>query len=238
MSDFFLNIIKSNETIVNTDSELNQIPIINSPKNQELNENKESEGDKEPNIKSIVFSGTNTKYQIKTLNNLSKEPKMRVETQTWGLDETQLSFESQVNIMLEIHQNINNIVPQVIEKNKYRRLIVSHLKNKIQSYKHQDIIKKMYNEKEFIDFAYVVNLLADSKLKCHYCACETYLLYEIVREMKQWSLDRINNDKGHNRGNLVMSCLECNLKRRRTNKDAFFMTKNMTISREGFKESI
>jgi hypothetical protein len=96
----------------------------------------------------------------------------------------------------------------------------------------------MYNEKEFIDFGYVVNLLAESELKCHYCACETYLLYEIVREMKQWSLDRINNDKGHNRGNLVMSCLECNLKRRRTNKDAFFMTKNMTISREGINDKV
>jgi hypothetical protein len=174
---------------------------------------------------------------MKTLNNLSKEPKMRVETQTWGLDEKQLSFDSQVNIMFEIHQNINNNkVSDIIEKNKYRRLIISHIKNKIQSYKHQDTIKKMYEEREFIDFAYVVNLLADSELKCHYCACETYLLYEIVREMKQWSLDRINNDKGHNRGNLVMSCLECNLKRRRTNKDAFFMTKNMTISREGLKD--
>jgi hypothetical protein len=225
MSDLFLNITKSNETNVTTDSESNQ----------------EKEGEKEKSItepvKTIIFSGTNTKYQMKTLNNLSKEPKMRVETQTWGLDEKQLSFYSQVNIMLEIHQNINNhSVCDIIEKNKYRRLIISHIKNKIQSYKHQDIIKKMYNEKEFIDFGYVVNLLAESELKCHYCACETYLLYEIVREMKQWSLDRINNDKGHNRGNLVMSCLECNLKRRRTNKDAFFMTKNMTISREGIND--
>lgn len=224
MNDLFFNITKSNETNVTTDSDLNK------ESEKSLNEEKD--------VKSIIFSGTNTKYQMKTLNNLSKEPKMRVETQTWGLDEKQLSFDSQVNIMLEIHHNIsnNNNVSDIIEKNKYRRLIISHIKNKIQSYKHQDTIKKMFEEKEFIDFVYVVNLLADSDLKCHYCACETYLLYEIVREMKQWSLDRINNDKGHNRGNLVMSCLECNLKRRRTNKDAFFMTKNMTISREGIND--
>ena len=56
-----------------------------------------------------------------------------------------------------------------------------------------------------------------------------YILYEHVREMKQWSLDRINNDIGHNNGNLVIACLECNLKRRRTNKDAFMFTKNMVI---------
>jgi hypothetical protein len=233
MSDLFLNITKSNETNVTADSDLN--PDLNSEKEKELEKEKEKE--LETNVKSIIFSGTNTKYKMKSLNNLTKEPKMRVETQTWGLDEKQLSFDSQVNIMLEIHQNINNNgVSDIIEKNKYRRLIISHIKTKIQSYKHQDTIKKMYTESEFIDFTYVVNLLADSDLKCHYCACETYLLYEIVREMKQWSLDRINNDKGHNRGNLVMSCLECNLKRRRTNKDAFFMTKNMTISREGIND--
>ena len=32
--------------------------------------------------------------------------------------------------------------------------------------------------------------------------------------MEQWSLDRIDNDYGHNHDNVVISCLECNLKRR------------------------
>jgi len=71
------------------------------------------------------------------------------------------------------------------------------------------------------------------ELKCHYCSEDMFILYEIVRELKQWSLDRINNNIGHNDGNLVVACLECNLKRRRTNKDAFMFTKNLVISREG-----
>jgi hypothetical protein len=50
--------------------------------------------------------------------------------------------------------------------------------------------------------------------------------------MKQWSLDRVDNNIGHNSGNVVISCLECNLKRRRTNKDAFMFTKNMVIIKE------
>ena len=90
-----------------------------------------------------------------------------------------------------------------------------------------------YFKSEFINLSYVIQLLIESGLRCHYCACESYLLYEIVRETKQWSLDRINNDLGHNKGNLVMACLECNLKRRRINKDAFFMTRNLKIFREG-----
>ena len=82
---------------------------------------------------------------------------------------------------------------------------------------------------EFVSFNNVITLLNNSNMLCYYCSCETYLLYEIVREMKQWSLDRINNDIGHNNNNLIISCLECNLKRRRTNKDAFFFTKNLKI---------
>lgn len=176
--------------------------------------------------KKIIFTGTTTKYQMKKINNTVKEKKMRIETQTWGLNETELSFEMQLNILNELVLNdkIND---------KYSKLIINHIKTKIQSYKQQDTIKKIYNEDEFINLEQVINLLQETKLKCHYCSCETFLLYEIVREMKQWSLDRINNDIGHNKNNLVIACLECNLKRRRTNKDSFMFTKNLKIVREG-----
>jgi len=66
-------------------------------------------------------------------------------------------------------------------------------------------------------------------LKCHYCNEKTYILYDLVRETKQWTLDRINNDIGHNTDNVLISCLDCNLKRRRTSKDAFLFTKQLTI---------
>ena len=56
-----------------------------------------------------------------------------------------------------------------------------------------------------------------------------YILYEFVRENSQWSLDRIDNDIGHNNDNVLISCLECNLKRRKQNKDKFLYTKNLKI---------
>ena len=179
--------------------------------------------------KKIIFTGTTTKYQMKKINNTVKEKKMRIETQTWGLNESELSFEMQLNILNELVLNDN----KPILNDKYSKLIINHIKTKIQSYKQQDTIKKIYNEDEFINLEQVINLLQETKLKCHYCSCETFLLYEIVREMKQWSLDRINNDIGHNKNNLVIACLECNLKRRRTNKDSFMFTKNLKIVREG-----
>jgi len=112
-------------------------------------------------------------------------------------------------------------------------MIVSHIKDKICGYKQQDILKKKLDETNIVTFFGVIDLLKECQMKCHYCSQEVYILYERVREMKQWSLDRINNDIGHNTGNLVVACLECNLKRRRTNKDAFMFTKNLVITREG-----
>ena len=56
-----------------------------------------------------------------------------------------------------------------------------------------------------------------------------YLLYEIVRESKQWSVDRLDNDQGHNQHNYVLACLECNLKRRRRTAEKYLFTKQLTI---------
>ena len=41
-----------------------------------------------------------------------------------------------------------------------------------------------------------------------------------------------NKNLGHNSKNVVIACLQCNLKRRRTNKDAFMFTKNLIINKK------
>ena len=74
--------------------------------------------------------------------------------------------------------------------------------------------------------------MVESKMKCFYCRCNMYLIYENVRQMNQWTLDRIDNHIGHNKNNLVISCLECNLKRRNTDKDKFLFTKRLNIKKE------
>jgi len=185
-----------------------------------MDENK----DEENNKKIIIFQEYNDN-KIKKMR-LDKEKKMRIETKTWGLTNNDLNHEKQLSILKTLLQDDE-------EKNKYNSIFKSHIKHKISSYKQQDILKKKLDETSFINFEYVVELLKQCELKCHYCSEEMFILYEIVRELKQWSLDRINNNIGHNVSNLVVSCLECNLKRRRTNKDAFMFTKNLIISREG-----
>jgi hypothetical protein len=161
-----------------------------------------------------------------------KEKKMRVETKTWNVNEEELTNQCQLSI-LQIF-NKEDLSLNSIKYDKYMNKIASHIKAKIYGYKQQDQLKKKFDETKFGSYVDVLNLLTDCCLKCHYCSCEIYILYERVREMKQWSLDRINNDIGHNKGNLVVSCLECNLKRRRINKDSFMFTKNMKIIKEDY----
>ena len=182
-------------------------------------------------IKKIVIIDTILQNKhIKKINCI-KEKKMRVETKTWGLNENELSHQTQLNMLFNKVDKVEKV--EKVEKDKYMSMLISHIKTKICSYKQQDIVKKKLNEEQFVTFEEVVELLKICGLTCHYCSEHVFILYEKVRETKQWSLDRINNDIGHNSGNLVIACLECNLKRRRTNKDAFMFTKNMVIVREG-----
>jgi hypothetical protein len=96
-------------------------------------------------------------------------------------------------------------------------------------YKQQDTLKKRYDEKEFLTFESIINKMIECELKCRYCKNEMNVLYDISREMKQWSVDRIDNDVGHNINNYHLACLNCNLKRRRRTDEKFLFTKQLNI---------
>lgn len=179
------------------------------------------------NIKKIIIEYQQKNKQLTKKINCEKERKMRVETKTWCLNDEELTHQRQLDFLISYNFIKND------NKDTYLSKLISHIKNKIYNYKQQDIIKRKLNEKDFVSFEETIELLKKCNMKCCYCSSEVYILYERVREMKQWSLDRINNDIGHNSGNVVIACLECNLKRRRTNKDAFMFTKNMVIIKEG-----
>jgi 5-methylcytosine-specific restriction endonuclease McrA len=103
------------------------------------------------------------------------------------------------------------------------------IKTKIRGYIQQDKLKNLYCAETFIDEAFVKSLLKDNGLKCIFCKLDVLFLYDIQREMKQWTLDRIRNDEGHNKNNVVVSCLKCNLKRRKTNFDSFMFSSNLEV---------
>jgi len=102
------------------------------------------------------------------------------------------------------------------------------LRRKLQSYKNQDHKKNIYN-KDFITEEELLEKLVISKLKCKYCRANVLLFYKNVREEKQWTLDRIDNNSGHSNINTVIACLQCNLQRRNTNDKKFLFTKQMRL---------
>ena len=159
----------------------------------------------------------------KQIKEKEKTKRVVVEKEIWKTILPVLSYEYQLEIISSIYLFwFGEDTSQIIEKENItienRENIVSYahqqLQQKRNGYKYQDITKKLYDENQFISLAQVVHLLYHSKLKCYYCHCSVNILYEYVRDNKQWSLERINNDFGHNWNNVEIACLECNLKRK------------------------
>ena len=87
-----------------------------------------------------------------------------------------------------------------------------------------------------VDFKTILKKMSECELLCYYCHCSMFVLYEKVRENKQWTIDRIDNNIGHNLDNFVISCLECNLKRRCRSSDKYLFTKNLNIVKKEDEE--
>jgi hypothetical protein len=113
---------------------------------------------------------------------------------------------------------------------EYRSLIIKELSNKITGYKRQDVEKKIFNKDLFVSLENIVDKLLCSKLKCFYCKRNCELLYKNMYSKWQWTLDRIDNTLGHNADNVVVSCLECNLKKGTMDSDRFKYGKQIALT--------
>lgn len=185
--------------------------------------------------KKISIIGANNKYQMKKMSDKKvKERKKRIETEKWDyLDAEYLHVDKQKDLLLSLKTYLESGEDSLnkLLKTKENGLLKRQLERKIASYKQQDIEKKILDVANLVSLSNVITHLLQSEMKCFYCQEEMYLLYEIVRESRQWTLDRVDNDKGHNNDNVIIACLECNLKRRRRSKEAFFFTKNLVIQK-------
>ena len=110
--------------------------------------------------------------------------------------------------------------------------VISLVQSKVNGYKQQDIRRELFDQALLISAEETLSKLEESKLTCHYCAKEVKIIYHKVRDPKQWSLDRIDNDKCHSDENTVIACLYCNLKRRRMKSEVFKMGVNMVVKKK------
>ena len=175
--------------------------------------------DKSDNIKKMIpIVNKNKKIS------LEKEKFLRKVTTTkkWKTEEKDFIFENQIQIIKDISENNEKEKEKEIDK-----LYKSEIQNKINSYRSQDILKKLYQESLFVDFPFVIQLILESNLDCFYCKKKVQIIYENVREPFQWSLERIDNTMGHNKDNVKIACLSCNLRRRTMYHERYIFTKQM-----------
>lgn len=184
--------------------------------------------------KTINITGTHNKYQMnKLIKERKTEPKKREVSKKWSFPEEYYNYEKQMKLINAISiKNLENKLENKLENNledEITQTVIQEINKKIYGYKHQDILKKKLDASAFIDFNCVIQKMIECELKCRYCKCVMSVLYDITREMKQWSVDRIDNDKGHNKDNFHLACLDCNLKRRRRTDEKFLFTKQLNI---------
>jgi hypothetical protein len=187
--------------------------------------------------KIVLFENVKEKHEkyeknkIKNINT-SKEKTKRVivDSDKWTFTENDLNFDN-------IIQVLNMIQKKEFENPVYTNIvkcIIQQLNQKINGYKSQDIHKKLLDLEKLVDLENVLQLLIQSNLECFYCKNKVKVLYEHVREPSQWTLDRIDNDYGHNKGNLEIACLSCNVRRRTMYADRYVFTKQLKlIKKEG-----
>ena len=73
----------------------------------------------------------------------------------------------------------------------------------------------------------LLSKLTACRMCCHYCEKKCYILYNEVLSKTQWTVDRIDNDYGHNKGNIVIACLDCNVRRGTMNSERFKLGKQL-----------
>lgn len=113
--------------------------------------------------------------------------------------------------------------------NDVYKKILKQIQSKINGYKNQDKKKKIFSSDKFVDVDFILNLLKENEFKCYYCKNNVKILYKLVRESTQWSIERINNEFGHNKDNVTIACLDCNLKRKTMYHERFKFTKQLNI---------
>jgi hypothetical protein len=157
---------------------------------------------------------------------VEKIPRKRVITSQneWNFTETDLMANNQTVYIQQIYNK--DITPENVHKCK---IVLQQLRAKISGYRNQDVIKNLYSEDNFITIDRIIQLLVECNCCCYYCKSNTKVLYEYVREPTQWSLERIDNSIGHNNDNVMIACLNCNLRRRTMNQERYVFTKQLIL---------
>jgi RNase P subunit RPR2 len=157
----------------------------------------------------------------KLLNNNDKVKPKRARTLKWTIDDAFFDYNKQMEVLRRLIAD-----DPALEERKF---FIKEIKNKLDGYARQDTENDVKDLSAFISLNATIEMLLVGKLRCAYCreCCE--LIYKDVMAPRQWTLDRVDNDRGHNDGNVVLACLACNLQRRTMDAERFKFGKQLRI---------
>ena len=175
------------------------------------------------------------------LNNKNDEINVKKKRKKIEKLEKKKSYQDLSNCMINI---VNNHTIQIDFVNKIyleqdfreKKFIIREINSKISSYRQQDIRKNLHEKENLITLDDIIEKLVISKLKCYYCKTPVLIIFDKIRDQTQWTLDRLNNYDEHTNKNTIISCLKCNLERRRKNSDKFLFTKQLQTNQIKIKK--
>jgi len=94
-----------------------------------------------------------------------------------------------------------------------------YVRTKITAYRRQD--QKAGRPEYKIEHSEVLHALLERRMLCTYCLKRMSFFPRERGDVFQWTLDRVDNDDGHSMENCEISCLRCNLRKKRRDSDNF-----------------
>ena len=107
--------------------------------------------------------------------------------------------------------------------------MIREIDMKRKAYIYQDKHHEIYDPRYSITTDRIVELLVAAELLCFYCREICQVTYKEAMCRRQWTLDRVDNNYGHNDTNVVIACLDCNLKRGTMDAERFRQGKQFTF---------
>ena len=217
-------------------NETNKIVVYNTNKHVKPPSTKSEKYPPIPTIFNInLYENTNTSPQNNPPNNnlnvkINKERSKRVitETKRWTFTKEELDYNIQLGVLNTLVSLINTTPEdEKLSLTPAQMMVYSQIKTKLRSYKEQDAKKHKHDPFKFVTPVFILNKLKECSMICFYCKEFTHILYEHVRDPKQWTIERLDNTFGHNCDNVVIACLSCNLRRRTTNFERYLTTKKL-----------
>jgi hypothetical protein len=131
---------------------------------------------------------------------LKNKEKLREHKRKYYEDNKQKLLEKQ-----KIYYEANK--EEIQDKNKKYNKSNGSIQKKVRRHKEEDLSKGREND---INYDYVINLLQSQDYKCNKCNILVKLSWNDKYDEQQFSINRINNDIGHMKGNVEITCLYCN----------------------------